>query len=56
MAKETGMNEAAANNNAAKLKALQATLDKIEKDFGKGAIMKMGDAPEDEVSVIPSGS
>lgn len=56
MAKETGMNEAAANNNAAKLKALQATLDKIEKDFGKGAIMKMGDAPEDDVSVIPSGS
>ncbi len=56
MAKETGMNEAAANNNAAKLKALQATLDKIEKDFGKGAIMKMGDAPEAEVSVIPSGS
>lgn len=56
MAKETGMNEAAANPNAAKLKALQATLDKIEKDFGKGAIMKMGDAPEDEVSVIPSGS
>ncbi|MBR2946994.1 MAG: recombinase RecA [Bacteroidales bacterium] len=56
MAKEIGMNEAAANNNAAKLKALQATLDKIEKDFGKGAIMKMGDAPEAEVSVIPSGS
>jgi recombination protein RecA len=39
-----------------KLKALQATLDKIEKDFGKGAIMKMGDQPKVNVSVIPSGS
>ena len=42
--------------NAAKLKALQATMDKIEKDFGKGAIMKLGDRPEGDVSVIPSGS
>lgn len=56
MTKETGMNEAVAANNAAKLKALQATLDKIEKDFGKGAIMKMGDQPDIEISVIPSGS
>ncbi len=39
-----------------KLKALQATLDKIEKDFGKGTIMKMGDKPIVEVSVISSGS
>ncbi len=42
--------------NEAKLKALQATLDKIEKDFGKGTIMKLGDEPEWEVSTIPSGS
>jgi len=42
--------------NAAKLKALQATLDKIEKDFGKGTIMKMGDQPDVDVSVISSGS
>ena len=28
--------------NAAKLKALQATIDKIEKDYGKGTIMKLG--------------
>ncbi|MCF0165775.1 MAG: recombinase RecA [Bacteroidales bacterium] len=41
---------------AAKLKALQATLDKIEKDYGKGTVMKMGDEPDWEVSVIPSGS
>ena len=31
--------------NAAKLKALQATIDKIEKDYGKGTIMKLGDQP-----------
>jgi len=42
--------------NSEKLKALQATLDKIEKDFGKGTIMKLGDQPKWEVSVIPSGS
>ena len=42
--------------NAAKLKALQATIDKIEKDYGKGTIMKLGDQPKWEVSVIPSGS
>lgn len=42
--------------NAAKLKALQATIDKIEKDYGKGTIMKLGDQPNFEVSVIPSGS
>lgn len=57
MAKEIVEKEGTANNaNAAKLKALQATMDKIEKDYGKGAIMKMGDQPTWEVSVIPSGS
>ena len=55
MAKELEQNDIAAAN-AAKLKALQATMDKIEKDFGKGAIMKLGDRPEGDVSVIPSGS
>jgi recombination protein RecA len=39
-----------------KLKALQATLDKIDKDFGKGTVMKLGDRPVWEVSVIHSGS
>ncbi len=39
-----------------KMKALQATLAKIEKDFGKGTIMKLGDKPVLEVPVIPSGS
>lgn len=42
--------------NAGKLKALQATIDKIEKDFGKGTIMKLGDQPQWDVQVIPSGS
>ncbi len=39
-----------------KLKALQATLDKIEKGFGKGAIMKMGDKAIVDVPSISSGS
>lgn len=43
-------------SNPEKLKALQATLDKIEKDFGKGTIMKLGDQPKFDVSTIPSGS
>ncbi len=42
--------------NPEKLKALQATLDKIEKDFGKGTIMKLGDQPKFAESIIPSGS
>ena len=46
----------AADINAAKLKALQATIDKIEKDYGKGTIMKLGDQPQWDVQVIPSGS
>ena len=48
--------EAVAQDNAGKLKALQATIDKIEKDFGKGTIMKLGDQPQYDVQVIPSGS
>lgn len=42
--------------NLEKLKALQAATDKIEKSYGKGSIMKMGDQAVDEVAVIPSGS
>ena len=53
MAKETTTNE----GNAGKLKALQATIDKLEKDYGKGTIMKLGDKPQwDASQVIPSGS
>ena len=54
MAKEAVQDGALAN--AGKLKALQATIDKIEKDFGKGTIMKLGDQPQWDVQVIPSGS
>ncbi len=39
-----------------KLKSLQLTLDKIEKSFGKGSIMRMGDKPVEDVPSIPSGS
>ena len=39
-----------------KLKALQLTIGKIEKDYGKGAIMKLGDRVVEDVPVIPSGS
>jgi len=39
-----------------KLKALQAAMSKIEKDFGKGSIMKLGDEHIENVDVIPTGS
>lgn len=42
--------------NKDKLKALQITLDKLEKTFGKGSIMKMGAGAVENVEVIPSGS
>lgn len=43
--------------NEAKLKALDAALTKIEKDFGKGSVMKLGDASRDmNVEVVPTGS
>ncbi|MBF1562453.1 MAG: recombinase RecA, partial [Prevotella salivae] len=51
MAKETE-----ANQQSEKLKALQAAMSKIEKDFGKGSIMRMGDEQIENVDVIPSGS
>jgi recombination protein RecA len=55
MAKEAEVK--ATDINAAKMKALQATIDKIEKDYGKGTIMKLGDQPEwSDAQVIPSGS
>ena len=59
MAKKDELNfeEASAEaQNSNKLKALQAAMAKIEKDFGKGSIMKMGDEHVEEVEVIPTGS
>ncbi|WP_088654198.1 recombinase RecA [Geofilum rhodophaeum] len=42
--------------NQEKLKALQLTMDKIEKSYGKGAIMRMGDSVVEDLPVISSGS
>ncbi|RLD45543.1 MAG: recombinase RecA [Bacteroidetes bacterium] len=42
--------------NAEKLKALQLTLDKIDKNYGKGSIMRLGDNAVEDVEVIPTGS
>ncbi|HLO90131.1 MAG TPA: recombinase RecA [Lentimicrobium sp.] len=42
--------------NSEKLKALQLTLDRIEKSYGKGAIMKLGGAPVEEMPSISTGS
>lgn len=53
MAKKEDIQNVAASE---KLKALQAAMDKIEKNFGKGSIMKLGDDNFEEVDVIPSGS
>ena len=44
------------NKNSEKLKALRAAMDKIEKTYGKGSIMMMGDEKVEEVAVISSGS
>ena len=44
------------SDKEAKLKALQMTLDKMDKTYGKGAVMRMGDAAIEEVDVIPTGS
>jgi len=44
------------NVNADKLKALQLTLDKLEKSYGKGTIMKLGDTTIEPIEVIPTGS
>lgn len=40
----------------AKLKALQLTMDKLEKTYGKGAVMKMGDIAAEDIACIPTGS
>ena len=48
--------DAAQDPKADKMKALQAAMAKIEKDFGKGSIMRMGDEHVEPVDVIPTGS
>jgi recombination protein RecA len=57
--KEEVTNESVAEKggvNADKLKALRAAMDKIEKSYGKGSIMKLGDEKIENVEVIPTGS
>ena len=44
------------DSNEAKNKALQLTLDKLDKTYGKGAVMKLGDEAIEEVEAISSGS
>ena len=43
-------------SNADKLKALQLTMEKLDKTYGKGTVMKLGDSPIVDIEVIPSGS
>ena len=56
MAKETENVQNGNDLQAEKLKALRATMDKIEKDYGKGTIMTLADQPKWDADVIPSGS
>ena len=56
MAKKEENTAAQQNSQEGKLKALQAAMSKIEKDFGKGSIMRMGDEQVENVEVIPTGS
>lgn len=44
------------NDKLAKLKALEATISNIEKNFGKGSIMRLGDEPVEQIPVISTGS
>ena len=56
MAKKEIEEGATVNPQSEKLKALQAAMSKIEKDYGKGSIMKLGDEHIENVEVIPTGS
>ena len=43
-------------NNSEKLKALKLTMDKLDKDYGKGSVMMLGDKVESQQEVISTGS
>ena len=45
-----------ASDKDSKLKALQLTLDRLDKTYGKRTVMKMGDVSESEIEVISTGS
>ena len=52
----TEIREEMSNEKEAKLKALKLTLDKLDKAYGKGTVMKLSDTPIQDVDAIPSGS
>jgi recombination protein RecA len=54
--KQNDMSVKVKEASAEKLKALQATIDKLDKTYGKGTVMKLGDEAIVEIDVIPSGS
>ena len=56
MAKTEKAIDMANTNNSEKLKALKLTIDKIEKDFGKGSVMMMNEKAENQQEVISTGS
>jgi recombination protein RecA len=56
MKSQNGTLMAAKDEKAEKLKALQLTMDKLEKSFGKGIVMKLSDEVVTEIPVIPTGS
>ena len=56
MAKEMTDADASRLEKLEKIKILQSTIDKIEKNYGKGSIMKLGDRPDESFEVIPTGS
>jgi recombination protein RecA len=56
MSKEKEKESKEKNVNLEKLKALQLTIDKIEKSYGKGTIMKLGDSPVEAIKSISTGS
>ena len=56
MARDKKASDEALTQQQNKLKALQAAMDNIEKNFGKGSIMKMGDDNIQHIEVIPTGS
>lgn len=54
--KHTHMAKEVKTDNSEKLKMLNSTLERLEKVYGKGAIMRMGDTPADDIDVISTGS
>src|SRR5215813_12493881 len=56
MAKSENHIDMANNNNSEKLKALKLTIDKIEKDYGKGSVMLMNEKTDVQQEVVSTGS